>query len=279
MAAMTTPTLARSSRPGPPPREAQPTRRLDTSWASSEADVRAAQRLRWRVFAIEMGARLEPPPGTPPGHDVDRFDDHCEHVLVRASTPDGAGEVIGTYRVLTPDAARRAGGCYSEHEFDMSALRDWRPRMLELGRSCIDPAWRTGGAILMLWSAIGELMLRLRLDIVFGAVSVGLADGGRQAACVWHRLAASHLAPLERRVRPLRPLPLPSPSSGPVGDGEIDMPPLVKGYVRCGAQLLGAPAWDPDFGCADLPMLMPLAGLPQRHRRHFLGAGEADETP
>lgn len=276
-----TPDRLRRRDPAPPPlRDSGMTPRpLEVAWADSEDDVRAAQRLRHRIFAIEMSAHLDVPAGTPPGHDVDRFDAWCDHVVVRAIGPNGGADVIGTYRVMTPDSARRAGGCYSETEFDLSNLAGLRPRMLELGRSCIDPAWRTGGAILMLWGAIGEFMRERRLDIVFGAASIQLHDGGRQAASVWHRLASSRLAPVERRVRPFRPLPM-AGGAGPVAwpDTPIEMPALIKGYARCGAELLGPPAWDIAFACADLPMLMPLDGLPQRHRRRFLGAG-ADSDP
>jgi putative hemolysin len=247
---------------------ARPPFRLEASWADDIADVREAQRLRHRVFAVEMGARLDVAPGTPAGHDADRFDDHCAHLLVRAvSGVDASAQAVGTYRVLTPDAARRAGGFYSETEFDLSRLAPMRPRMAELGRSCIAPAWRTGGTILVLWSALGEFMVRHGLDVAFGCASVPLADGGRErVASLWRRLSALHLAPAERQVVPFCPLPI----EGLRDDVDVVTPPLIKGYLRCGAELLGPPAWDADFDCADLPMLMTLGGLPQRHRRHFL---------
>ena len=219
------------------------------------------------MFAIEKGARLASPPGTPPGHDADRFDDQCEHLLVRARQgAHSPGEVVGTYRVLTPQAARDAGGFYSETEFDLGRLAPMRSRMVELGRSCIDPAWRTGGTILTLWSALGDFMVQRGLDVAFGCASVDIDDGGQRAATLWRHLAATHLAPPERQVFPLVPLPL----AASAAQGEIDMPPLIRGYLRCGAELLGPPAWDPDFECADLPMLMTLAGLPRRHRLHFI---------
>ena len=238
-------------------------------WARSSEEVREAQRLRYRVFAGEMGACLRVPAGTPPGHDADRFDDFCDHVLVRVASPLGPGKVVGTYRVLTPDAARRAGGFYSETEFDLARLGGMRSRMAELGRSCIDPAWRKGGTILTLWSALGEFMVRHRLDVAFGCASVGLGDGGHAAASLWRQLSRTHLAPPERRVQPLQPLPLATLR----GDDAVETPSLIRGYLRCGAEFLGPPAFDADFNTADLPMLMTLAGLPQRHRRHFLGDG------
>ncbi|WP_444813421.1 GNAT family N-acetyltransferase [Variovorax gracilis] len=249
---------------------ARSSHRLETAWARHLDDVREAQRLRYRVFALEMGARLVVPPGTPPGLDVDRFDDFCEHVLVRAvPLSDGVPEVVGTYRVLTPSAARRAGGYYSETEFDLQQLAGMRPRMAELGRSCIHPAWRTGGAILALWGALGEFLSSRRLEVAFGCASVDLRDGGHRAASLWRRLSERHCASEPWRVSPLKPLPLASLRD----DLDVATPPLIKGYLRCGAELLGLPAWDTAFQTADLPMLLTLDALPQPHRRRFLGAG------
>jgi putative hemolysin len=243
--------------------------RLEASWAESVEDVRRAQRLRYQVFAGEMGARLHCVRGTPAGHDADRFDDFCAHLLVRAILPgEEAHEVVGTYRVLTPDAARRAGGFYSETEFDLAALAPIRSRMAELGRACIHPAWRTGGTILALWSALGEFMCAQGLDVAFGCASIDMGDGGHAAASLWRQLSALHLAPPERRVSPFRPLPMATLR----GDVNVETPALIRGYLRCGAELLGPPAHDADFNTADLPMLMSFDGLPRRHRRHFLGA-------
>jgi len=246
--------------------------RLETSWADSLEDLREVQRLRFQVFAGECGARLSPPPDTPPGHDADRFDAFCAHLMVRAIAPgDDGGEVVGTYRVLTPDAARRAGGFYSETEFDLAPLAPWRSRMAELGRSCIHPAWRTGNTLLALWSALGEFMLLHGLDVAFGSASVALNDGGHAAASLWRQLSEAHLAPAERRVRPLQPLALETLCD----DLDVETPSLIRGYLRCGAELLGPPARDPDFGTADLPMLIALDGLPRRHRRPSLGRADA----
>lgn len=178
-------------------------------WARDEDDVREAQRLRFEVFALEMGARLTPVPGTPPRHDADLFDAYCEHLLVRAaSADDPRGPVVGTYRVLTPDAARRIGGWYSETEFDLTRLRPLRSRMVELGRSCVHADWRGGAVMLAMWSALGSFMARNRLDTMIGCASVSMRDGGHVAASLWQRLRATHLAPIELRVHPRLALPI-----------------------------------------------------------------------
>ena len=238
--------------------------RLNVSWACCEEDVREAQALRYQVFGVEMGARLSPPKGTPSGLDADLFDPFCEHLLVRLCTPTGApGAVIGTYRVLTPTAARRAGGLYSDTEFDLTRLRALRPRLVEVGRSCVHADHRGGGAILALWAALAEFMRRNGLDIMIGCASVSMRDGGHVAASLWQRLQATHLAPIDSQVRPRLPLPIEHLRQ----DLNVEPPALIRGYLRCGAKIMGAPAWDPDFNTADLPMILRTTDLPARFRR------------
>ena len=239
---------------------------ISVGWARHQDEVREAQRLRYAVFAGEMGARLST---TLPDHDIDLFDDFCEHLLVRDDT---TGQVIGTYRALTPAQARRVGGLYSETEFDLTRLRALRPRMVELGRSCVHADHRQGGVILALWGALAAFMARNQLDTMVGCASIpmlhnGLVSGDA-AASIWRQLRATHLAPIEEQVRPRLPLPVHS-----LDDTlDVEPPALIKGYLRLGAKVLGAPAWDPDFNTADLPMLMHLADMPARYRKHFLNA-------
>lgn len=252
----------------PPGRPVPAAARLEAVWARDADELRAAQHLRWQVFAGELGARLRPPPGTPPGHDADLFDPYCEHLLVRSVASDAEpARVVATCRVLTPDAARRIGGLYSETEFDLTRLRPLRASLAELGRSCVDPAWRSGAAILLLWSSLAAFMHRNGLRRMMGCASVSIADGGHAAASLWQRLQREHLAPIGQQVHPRLPLPVDELR----GDLAVEPPPLIKGYLACGARVLGAPAWDPDFGTADLPMLLDLADLPPAYRRRFLG--------
>jgi putative hemolysin len=256
---------ARTLQPPAPTTEVK----LQAVWATQADEVREAQRLRFRVFAEEMGARLTPLPGTPAGLDVDAFDAHCEHLLVRTQeTDDAPSRVVGTYRVLTPAAAKRAGGLYSDHEFDLSRLDALRPRFAELGRSCTAAEFRTGGVILMLWGALAGFMLRNGLDITVGCASITMHDGGHTAASLWHKLRADHLVASEFAATPRLPLPVEQLR----GDLDVEPPALIKGYLRCGGQVLGPPAWDPEFQTADLPMMMKLADLPASYRRRFIGA-------
>jgi putative hemolysin len=203
--------------------------RFEAAWARDEDEVREAQRLRYIVFAEEMGARLSAPPGIPACHDADLFDPFCEHLLVRAATRDGQlHPVVGTYRLLTPAAARRVGGLYSDGEFDLVRLRPLRAKMVELGRACVHPDWRAGGAIMALWGALAQFMLRNGLDTMVGCASVSMQDGGHCAASLWQRLRRIHLAPIEWHVQPRLPLPVDELRV----DLGVEPPALIKGSVR-----------------------------------------------
>lgn len=232
---------------------------ITVGWARHVDEVRQAQTLRFDVFAEEMGARLVTPL---PGHDIDRFDDFCEHLLVRSADTQ---QVIGTYRLLTPAQARRAGGTYTDGEFDLAPLQALRPRMVELGRSCVHRDHRQGGVILALWAALAQFMERNGLDTMIGCASIPLQQPA-DAAGIWHRLRHTHLAPPQCQVVPRLPLPV---------DGvealDAEPPALIKGYLRLGARVLGPPAWDPQFNTADLPMLMRMADLHPRFRQRSTG--------
>ena len=160
------PVTAPSPAPGSPPTAGSD---ITVQWAQHEDEVREAQRLRHAVFVTEMGARLATPI---PGHDIDLFDDYCEHLLVRDAH---SRQVIGTYRVLTPAQARRVGGTYSDTEFDLTPLRLLRPRMVELGRSCVHAGHRHGGVIMALWGALAGFMLRNQLDTMIGCASIPMS--------------------------------------------------------------------------------------------------------
>ena len=207
-----------------------------------------------------MGARLST---VLPGHDVDRFDPYCDHLLVRELTN---GKIVGTYRILPPEAAQRIGGYYSEEEFDLSRLNFLRPRMAELGRSCVHPAHRSGMVIARLWMGLADYMTRYGYEYAVGCASIGMVDGGHIAASVYRQLAGRALAPVEWRVAPRTRLPVES-----LDDGQTAaLPPLIKGYTRLGAMVCGEPAWDPDFNTADLLMLLPMAQLNRSYARRFI---------
>jgi putative hemolysin len=242
--------------------------------ANDSAQVAAAQRLRHEVFADELGATLN---SVHPGLDIDDLDPYCDHLIVR---DDATGAVVGTYRMLTPRQATRAGRRYAEGEFDLSALSPLRDQVVEFGRSCVHPAHRSGAVINLMWAGIARYLHLTGLRWLGGCASVPLTDGGAIAAGVWEQVVGRHLAPPLMRVRPRRPwlaepagavavaaratAPAPAPA-------RVEMPPLLRGYLRLGAWVCGEPAYDPDFHVADLYVLLSLDRMHPRYRRHFLG--------
>lgn len=232
-------------------------RRLHVGLAHDEAEIREAQKLRYRIFAEELGARL---PTRTPGVDHDLYDPYCDHLVVRDEH-----RIVGTYRILTPDAARRVGGYYSETEFDLTRLQPLRESMVEIGRSCIDPDYRSGAVIALLWCGLARYMARGNYRTLIGCASIGMADGGHIAANLYSRLG-EHMAPPEYRVFPRCPLPVEQLCNGQ----PAKLPPLIKGYLRAGAYVCGAPAWDADFNTADLLIMMPMSRVDSRYARHFL---------
>ncbi|MCD2164004.1 GNAT family N-acetyltransferase [Comamonas koreensis] len=263
--AIVTPSAQKQQATLPAPAAAVNPLDIEVSWACHLDEVREAQRLRHQIFAGEMGAQLQT---SLEGHDVDGFDDYCEHLLVRQGQ---SKQVIGTYRLLTPAQALRAGRTYSDGEFDLSAIDALRPRMVELGRSCVHPDYRQGGVIMALWGALASFMLRNKLDVMMGCASIpmwhnGIVSGDA-AASIWRQLLAKGQISEEYSVVPHLPLPLEQLND----QVDVEPPALIKGYLRVGTEVIGAPAWDPDFNTADLPMLMQLDRLPPRYRKHFLG--------
>lgn len=237
----------------------QKTRQLYVGLARSADEIREAQGLRYRVFVEELGARLAP---REPGIDRDYYDAFCDQLVVR---DEENNRVIGAYRLLAPEAARRAGSYYSETEFNIDRLRHLRDRTVEVGRACIDAEYRTGGTIALLWSGIIRYMLQNRYEFLIGCASIGMADGGRTAAGIFQGMEEC-MAPLEYRAFPNCPLPLDRIDARQ----DAEVPALIKGYLRAGAYVCGQPAWDPDFNTADLLMLLPMSRISPRYARHFV---------
>jgi putative hemolysin len=234
-------------------------KRLCSSLAQCEADVREAQRLRYRVFREELGACL---PGTS-GIESDFFDPFCDHLLVRDAETN---EVVGTYRLLPALQAERIGGFYAETQFDLSGMFPLSSRLVEAGRACVHPDHRRGAVISLLWAGIAEYMQTRGHEYLIGCTNISMGDGGQTAAAIYQMLKDTHLSPAEWRVRPFSPLPV-QPAQQP---RIPPLPPLVKGYLRLGAYVCGEPAWDAYLNTADLCMLLPISRMSRRYARHFL---------
>jgi putative hemolysin len=238
-------------------------RRFAIEVAHSGAGVIEALRLRFRVFKNHLRADADTL-----DLDCDRFDPFCDHLLVRDVA---TGRLAGTYRMLGSAAARRAGGFYSESEFDLAPIKRLRGRILELGRASVDPDYRSGAVISALWGGIFNYIAAGEYDYLIGCGSVPLAPDRRSAAAVCRLLTRAHLSPPDLRARPYQPFCPSEQDAGGIADALIPMtiPPLIKGYLRLGAWVCGTPALDPEFNVADLLVLLPMARLDERYASHY----------
>ncbi len=227
--------------------------------ASTREDILAAQQLRFEVFRAEYGASFS---SAIAGIDQDEFDQFCDHLIVRERC---SHRVVGTYRMLLPNQAKRLGRYYSQGEFFMTRIERMIQGLLEIGRSCVHPDHRNGAVIMMLWSGIVRYLLDNRCTHLIGCASVSMRDGGVRAATLWDRFQGNLMVDPMLEAFPKHPLPLETLPR----DTDRMVPPLIRAYLKIGARVYGEPNWDPDFNTADFLMLLDITELDRRYARHF----------
>ncbi|MCQ4119239.1 GNAT family N-acetyltransferase [Rhodococcus tibetensis] len=246
---------------------------------SSDREHRvAAQRLRYRVFAAEPGFSV---PATSSGLEADRFDDFCDHLLVRH---EATGDFVGCYRMLPPDAAAQAGGYYTATEFDISALDPRGNRIVEMGRACVDPEHRSGSVLSLMWAGILHYLQLTGYDWVMGCVSVPMqespeAPAGSNVRGVRDLLLKKYGNDPAARVVPRNPVRVAGRSLDEIEPPARPLlPPLLRGYLRLGAKVCGEPAHDPEFGVADFVALQGLHQANERYLERLRSASAVLET-
>ena len=256
-----------------PPTLSTDTPRYTLLLSTDPALIDAAQRLRHDVFTSEPGFALE---GASDGRDADRFDEHCDHLLVRE---DNSGELVGCYRMLPPPGAIAAGGLYTATEFDVQGLDSLRPSLVEMGRAVVREDHRNGGVVLLMWAGILAYLDRCGCDYVAGCVSVPVqgCEGdapGSQIRGVRDFVRRRHAAPYT--VHPYRPVIIDGSGLDDIDPpARVSVPPLMRGYLRLGAQVCGEPAHDPDFGVGDFPALLDKRQADVRYLRRLRSVGAA----
>lgn len=241
--------------------ETQPQQKFRVELATTTQTREDCYRLRYNVFANELGAEVR---GHEPGMDKDRFDDHCKHIAV---FDNRSNELIATTRLLDNQGREQTGMFYSETEFDISAIVDNNTSYLEVGRTCIHPQYRRGAALPMIWQGIARYIVENKIDYLFGCASIPLSYGDKYIQGIMTHLRLHHFSSPEQRVRPLLPLRL--EKDGPRAD-DVILPTLLKAYLRQGAVICGEPYWDAAFGVADVFVLLECSKLTDRYIRHFV---------
>jgi len=242
--------------------------------AQTDADLRAAQRLRYEVFVAELGGD-----GPMVDHEArlerDAYDPHYEHLLLIDTRRDAAAldHVVGVYRLMTSDGAETLGKFYSEDEYDLSALKASGRRLLELGRSCVHPDYRGGTALYHLWNGLADFVLERRIEVLFGVASFHGTDVAALAEPLSY-LHHAYLAPEGMRVR-VRPEHFQSMDLMPAEavdrkSAMLAMPALIKAYLRLGGFVGEGAFVDRSFNTVDVCLLMDTGRMNAKSRERYM---------
>ncbi|HMA13474.1 MAG TPA: GNAT family N-acyltransferase [Kiloniellaceae bacterium] len=240
--------------------------------AEDTAEIRAAQALRYRVFYEAMTARPTPEMAAA-RRDFDSFDDYCDHLLVfDEERGSGAGAVVGTYRVMRREGAARRGQFYTSDEYQIDCLLSYPGEILELGRSCVDPTYRSGATMQLLWRGIAEYVFYYDISIMFGCASLPGTDP-QQLRMPLAYLYHHHLAPpaLRARAVPERyvSMDLLRPEEVRIAEARQALPPLIKGYLRLGGFVGDGAVVDPEFGTTDVCVMVKTDWVTEKYLRHY----------
>ena len=229
--------------------------------ATTDADVRAAQVLRFVVFNLELREGLEQSYAT--CLDADAFDPVCDHLLVEDTR---TGEIIGTYRLQTGMRAKENRGYYSEQEFDFTPYEKLRHEILELGRACVHSNHRTLSVLSLLFKGIRSYAALHGCRYLIGCSSLTSQEPAVGMAA--YDDMQRYLAPEELRTKPLPAFFCPT-DHPPVPAPEI--PKLLAAYLTVRrAHLRAAGDLDKEFKTIDFLTLQDLHSLPAKVAARFL---------
>lgn len=230
--------------------------------AQTDADVQAAQKLRFEVFNLELGEGLAHSYTT--GRDADPFDAICNHLLVEYGP---TREVVGTYRLQTGRMAAANRGYYSEQEFNFAPFEPVRDQVIELGRACVHKAHRNLNVLGLLWKGIADYARDRGGRYLCGCSSLTSQDP-QEGASVYSELCRKNLAPPAFRTQPMPGFEC---SLAHLAEHTPKVPKLLRAYLSVGAKICGPPALDREFKTIDFLTLLDLESLPSTARSKFLG--------
>ena len=244
---------------------------LQVRLAENEADIDAAQALRYRIFYDTLGARPFPEMARR-RRDFDRFDAHCDHLLVLDHSLAAGPVVVGTYRLIRRAAATRLGTFYSAGEYDVSRLIAYPGEILELGRSCVDTAYRPRPALQLLWGGIAAYVFHYEIALMFGCASLPGTDPGALSSPLsylyHHHLAPPALRPEALRERRVEMARLPVDRVDPAR-ALAALPPLIKGYLRLGGFVGDGAVVDEQFNTTDVCVVVKTDLVTEKYSRHY----------
>lgn len=254
------------------PEEVTRVSNLEVRLAQSEEEIEAAMALRYRVFYEEMAAK---PTAEIAARklDFDRYDKVCDHLLVIDNDKaDAMSRVVGTYRLIRRAAAAKVGRFYSEDEYDISQLKEYPGEILELGRSCVDVNYRTRGTMQLLWKGIADYVWKYDVALMFGCASLPGTDPKTHAVALTY-LRHYHLAPpgLRAHAVPARMVEMRQLDPAAINPKRalVELPPLIKGYLRLGGFVGDGAVIDHQFNTTDVLILVKTGWVTEKYREHF----------
>ncbi len=235
--------------------------RLAYKITTDKSDIIQAQQLRYRVFAEDMGADL---PNSKERLDYDRFDEVCHHLVVKDLNTN---QVVGCSRIITNASAEKIGHFYSATEFDLSNIIQPDKQYMEIGRTCVDPEYRSTSAMFLLFAGLANFLEDNQLDYLMGCASIPLDKDLSQANAIMAHLRDAHFTLENQRVVPK--IPVPKAAFDRNIDVKDKIPPLLTTYLRIGVKVCGEAFLDNDFKVADVFILLDRKQANQRYMKRF----------
>ncbi len=240
--------------------------------ARSDSEIIAAQKLRYHIFYEEFSAKPTEIV-MQEQRDFDHFDDFADHlVVIDSSIIDKDESIVGTYRLLKQDAAARAGRFYTSDEFDISKLIDNYDGLMEMGRSCVLPDYRSKAVLQLLWQGIAEYVAYYNIKFLFGCASfhgTNPQDHANELTFLYH----NHLAPEEFRPKALPEvytnMDLVDPKTIDPKQIIRNLPPLIKGYLRIGGFVGDGAYIDHDFDTTDVCVVLSTSHMTGSYQKHY----------
>lgn len=253
---------------------------LEVFIASRPEDIEASQALRYRVFFEEMGAAATPQI-LQAKRDMDAFDDACDHLLVVEHQPDGSLRVVGTYRLLRREGMKKVGRFYSAGEYDIAPIERYKGEILEVGRSCVDIAFRNRSVMQLLWRGIGAYVSKFNVGLMFGCASFVGTDPAAHAAALSY-LYHYHLAPEELRPQALQERFV---AMDILPKDEVDvkrtfaaLPALIKGYLRLGGYVGAGAVIDPEYNTTDVSIVVKTDRVTDKYAQRYATTGTVNDA-
>lgn len=244
---------------------------LEVRLARTDAEVAAAQRLRYEVFYEELSAKPSPEVKAE-RRDFDRFDPFCDHLIVLDHGGEEPNRIVGVYRLMRRDIAAKAGQFYTQDEYSIRKLLRGGRQVLELGRSCVHPDFRSAGVMNLMWRALAHYIAMHDVKLMFGCASFHGADPKDHALALSY-LHHNHLAPQQMRPRALRKRYVNMNMTAPDAIDEKAalnaLPPLLRGYLRLGAVIGDGAVIDDAFDTVDVCVVVRTDRLAEDYARRY----------